>query len=141
MSVHVHSYIHFNGDAQQALDFYHEVFGGEVFSDTFDKFASDEMPVDEADMKKIMHAFLKGDNGIELMLSDTPKGMEFNDGRRVTLTLSGDDEKQLREYWDKLTEGGTVTVPLAPAPWGGTFGMFVDKFGVEWMLNIGPVQG
>lgn len=137
----LNSYIHFNGNAQEAIDFYKSVFGGEVYSDTFDSFASEEMQVAEADKGKIMHAFLKGDNGIELMLSDTPSGMSYDDGSRITLTLNGDDESLLTGYWDKLSEGGTVSVPLAKAPWGDTFGILRDQFGVEWMIDIGPVQG
>ncbi|TAH33833.1 VOC family protein [Candidatus Saccharibacteria bacterium] len=140
MTAKLNSYIHFNGNAKEAMDFYQSVFGGEVYSDTFAKFASDAMPVAEADKDKIMHAFLKGDNGIELMGSDTPSHMEFQDGARLSLTVNGDDETLLRSYWDKLSDGGTVIVPLDKSPWGDTFGMLTDKFGIDWMVNIGPVQ-
>ena len=67
--------------------------------------------------------------------------MDYQQGARITLTLNGDDEAILRGYWDKLIEGGQVTMPLAHAPWGDVFGMLVDKFGVNWMVDIGPVQG
>lgn len=139
MTVKINSYISFNGNAKEAIEFYKSVFGGEIFMDTFDSFA-DKMPMDEADRGKIMHAFLKGDDGIELMASDTPAGMEHQSGAQISLTLNGDDEVKLREYWDKLVEGGQVTVPLDKAPWGDTFGMLVDKFGINWMIDIGPVQ-
>lgn len=140
MTVKLHSYISFNGNAREALDFYHAIFGGEVFSDTFESFDSEEMPVAEEDKHKIMHALLKGNDGIELMISDTPSSMEYHDGARISLTLNGDDETKLREYWDQLGAGGTITVPLEKAPWGDTFGMLIDKFGVNWMIDIGPVQ-
>ncbi len=141
MTVKLHSYINFNGDAREAMDFYCSIFGGEVHSDTFASFASPDMPVAAEDREKIMHAFLQGDNGIELMASDTPTGMPFAPGSQVTLSLSGDDETALRGYWDALSEGGTVTVPLDKAPWGDTFGMLTDKFSIRWMVDIGPVQG
>jgi PhnB protein len=139
MTVKLNSYINFNGNAKEAIEFYKSVFGGEVYLDTFEKFA-DSMPVDPADKDKVMHAYLKGDNSIELMVSDTPTGMEYHEGARITLTLNGDDDEVLRGYWDKLSKDGTVTLPLEKAPWGDTFGMLVDKFGVNWMVDIGPVQ-
>lgn len=141
MTVKLNSYISFNGNAKEAVEFYQSVFGGEVYSDTFRSFASEEMPVAEDDLDKIMHAYLKADNGVELMAADTPTGMSFSEGSRVTLTLNGDDEVALRAYWDKLAADGKVTVPLEKAPWGDVFGMVTDKFGVEWMVDIGPVQG
>lgn len=140
MTAKLNSYIHFNGNTQEAMEFYQTVFGGKVYADTFEKFASDVMPVAEEDKDKIMHAFLKGDNGIELMGSDTPSHMEFQPGAQISLTVNGDDETLLRDYWDKLSEGGTVTVPLAKSPWGDTFGMVTDKFGINWMVNIGPAS-
>ena len=140
MTTKLNSYLHFNGNAKEAMDFYQSVFGGEVHADTFGKFASDAMPVAEEDKDKIMHAYLKGDNGIELMGSDTPSHMEFQDGARLSLTLNGDDEGLLRSYWDKLSEGGKVTVPLDKSPWGDTFGMLTDKYGIDWMIDIGPIQ-
>jgi PhnB protein len=141
MTVKLNSYISFNGDAKEAVEFYKSIFGGEVYSDTFASFASDEMPVAEVDKDKIMHAYLKGEHGIELMAADTPTGVSYEEGARLSLTLNGDDETLLRSYWDKLIEGGEITVPLEKAPWGDTFGMLVDKFGVAWMVDIGPVQG
>lgn len=139
MTVKLNSYISFNGNAKEAIEFYKSVFGGEVYMDTFGSFA-DKMPVSEGDEDKIMHAYLKGDNGIELMVSDTPSGMPFQSGAQISLTLNGDDEAKLKEYWDKLSEGGKVTLPLEKAPWGDAFGLLIDKFGINWMIDIGPVQ-
>lgn len=140
MTVKLNSYIGFKDNARQAAEFYKSVFGGELFMDTFEKYNSPEMPVSDDDKNKIMHAYLKG-NDIELMMADTPTGMEFHQGGQISLTLNGDDEAKLREYWDKLAEGGNVTMPLDKAPWGDTFGMLTDKFGVNWMIDIGPLQG
>lgn len=140
MTVKLHSYISFNGNAREAMEFYKSVFGGEVYSDTFASYASDDVPVTEDDMGKIMHAYLKGDNGIELMAADTPTGMTYSEGARLSLTLNGDDEAQLRAYWDKLSDGATINAPLEKAPWGDTFGMLTDKYGVNWMIDITPAQ-
>ncbi|AKM80494.1 TPA: VOC family protein [Candidatus Saccharibacteria bacterium] len=140
MTVKLNSYISFQDNAREAIEFYKSVFGGEVYMDTFGSMQDSGMPVDEGDKEKIMHAYLKGENGVEVMAADTPKGIEFQTGSRVSLTLNGDDEPLLRSYWEKLAAGGKVTVPLEKAPWGDTFGMLTDKFGVEWMIDIGPVQ-
>ena len=116
MSVKLHAYINFEGKAAEALEFYRGVFGGEVRSDTFRSFASDEMPVPEQDLDKIMHGYLKGANGIELMVSDAMSTMDAPSGSQIQLSLSGDDEAILKGYWDKLAEGGQVTVPMDKAP-------------------------
>jgi PhnB protein len=70
------------------------------------------------------------------MGSDTPDRMEFKPGNTMTVSLSGDDEALLRGYWDKLSPGATISMPLEKAPWGDSFGMLVDKFGTPWMVNI-----
>lgn len=139
MPVKLNSYIGFKDNAKEAMEFYKSVFGGELFMDTFENYA-DNMPVEEGDKDKIMHAYLKGDNGVELMAADTPKGMEYQEGSRISLALNGDDEATLREYWDKLSEGGEITMPFEKSPWGSTFGMLTDKFGVSWMIDSGPMK-
>ena len=72
------------------------------------------------------------------MASDTPSRMDYTPGTNFSISLSGEqaDEGELRGYWDKLSAGGTVTMPLGPASWGDTFGMCTDKFGVSWLVNI-----
>ncbi len=143
MAVRLNSYINFNGNAAEAVDFYASVFGGTVDMDTFRSFTErtpdSGMPVDPADMDKVMHAYIKGDHGIELMISDVAAGMQpVTAGSQVTLTLNGDDVAILKGYWDKLSEGGTITMPLNKAPWGDEFGLVTDKFGISWMFDIGP---
>lgn len=140
MAVRLNAYINFEGKAEEALEFYKSVFCGDVYSDTFRSFASDAMPVAEQDLDKIMHGYLKGDNGIELMASDAMSGMPTPTGGQIQLSLSGDDETTLKGYWDKLSEGGQITMPMDKAPWGDTFGMCVDRYGISWMVDIGPVQ-
>ena len=82
-----------------------------------------------------MHAMLTGDDGVVLMAADAPNGMDYQPFNG-SISLSGDDEPTLRGYWDKLVDGGTIGEPLEEAPWGDTFGMCVDRFGVRWMVNI-----
>jgi PhnB protein len=74
------------------------------------------------------------------MASDTPTGMQRNPGDTITISLSGDDADALRGYWEKLSGGGNVTMPLEKQMWGDEFGMCVDKFGVPWMVNITQAQ-
>jgi PhnB protein len=83
-----------------------------------------------------MHAVLEAPNGITFMGSDTPKGMEYRPGKSISMALNGDNKEELAAYFDKLSAGGTVRMPLAAAPWGDTFGMLTDKFGIDWLVNI-----
>jgi PhnB protein len=84
-----------------------------------------------------MHAQLQTDNGFTLMASDTPPEMgEVSPAGNITISLSGDDEQELRGYWDKLSEGGTVTMPFEKQMWGDLFGMCTDRFGVPWMVDV-----
>jgi len=136
MTVTLNPYLNFNGNAREALEFYQSVFGGEAFISTF---ADIPMPgyepgPDEAN--KVMHGSLHGgEHGITLMLADVPPHMTYEPST-TSLSVSGDDGDTLRGFWDKLSDGGTVGVPLAEAPWGDIFGMVTDRFGIPWMVNI-----
>jgi len=129
-------YISFAGDARQAMEFYRSVFGGELTMSTFGEFGAQDSP--EAD--KIMHSQLETGNGFTLMASDTPPGMEHNPGTNITVSLSGDDNDLLRGYWEKLSDGGTVQIPLEKQMWGDEFGSCLDRFGIPWMVNIVQAQ-
>jgi len=132
MTSRLNPYISFNGDARDAMEFYKSVLGGKLDLNTFGSLGGAEG--DDAD--KIMHAQLETDLGFTLMGADTPSHMEFTPGNTMTVSLSGDDGDQLRGYWEALSEGGNVTVPLEKQMWGDEFGMLVDRFGVAWMVNI-----
>lgn len=136
MTVRLNPYLHFRGEAREAMDFYKAVFGGELTSSTFGEAG---MAQDPGDQDKIMHAMLDAGPDLVIMGSDAPSGMPFDVGSSVTVSLSGDDEATLRGYWDGLVQGGRVAVPLEPAPWGDSFGMCTDRFGIEWMVNISGV--
>ena len=132
-------YISFRGTAREAMEFYQSVFGGELDLSTFSDFQMPGIGEDEANL--IMHGQLEAPGGLVLMAADTPSSMELAEGSSITISLSGDDGAELRGYWDKLAEGGTVTMPLEVAPWGDAFGQLTDRFGVSWMVNIAGAGG
>ena len=126
-------YISFRDNARQALEFYKDVFGGDLRVNTFGEYGDPNQPGADG----VMHGQLETDSGFTLMASDTPPGMDTSSGAgNITISLSGDDEQQLRGYWDKLSEGGTVAMPFEKQMWGDLFGMCTDKFGVPWMVDV-----
>jgi PhnB protein len=131
MTSRLNPYITFAGNARQAMEFYKSALGGELAMNTFAEFGNDG-----PDGDKIMHANLETPDGFALMASDTPPGMEEPSGNNIAISLSGDDNDKLRAYWDQLTEGAKVTMPLERQVWGDEFGQFTDKFGIQWMVNI-----
>lgn len=133
MPVTLNPYLNFRDNAREAMEFYRSVFGGELNVSTFADFQAAQDP-SENDL--VMHAQLDGANGITLMGADTPKRMDFDGHRGFSVSLSGDDDATLRGYWAKLAEGGQIAEPLETAPWGDSFGMLVDRFGVSWLVNI-----
>jgi PhnB protein len=135
MATRLNPYLGFRDNAREAMDFYQSVFGGELNRSTFAEFHASEDP---AEQDKIMHSMLETEGGLVLMAADTPNSMEFTPGTNHSLSLSGgaEDEAELRGYWEKLSAGGTVTMPLERAPWGDTFGMCTDRFGIAWLVNI-----
>jgi PhnB protein len=135
MAIQLNPYLSFRDNARAVMEFYQQVFGGELAISTFAEFQASDDP---AEQDKVMHSMLTTGGGLVLMASDTPSGMDYAPGTNFSISLSGEqsDEGELRGYWDKLSADGTVTMPLGPAPWGDTFGMCADKFGVNWLVNI-----
>jgi PhnB protein len=138
VSAKLNPYLSFEDTARSAMEFYQSVFGGELTASTFGEL---QASVDPDEQDKIMHAQLETPSGFTLMASDTPSHMDYTPGTNYSISLSGDEEAELRGYWDKLSDGGTVTMPLEPAPWGDTFGMCLDRFGVPWLVNITGAAG
>jgi PhnB protein len=134
MASKLNPYISYQDTAKPAMQFYQEVFGGELNISTF----GDMGMTDSADL--VMHASLETPAGFTLMAADTPPGREYAAGTQITVSVSGDDDAELRGYWDKLGQGGTVTMPLEKQAWGDVFGMVDDKFGIAWMVNIAGEQ-
>jgi PhnB protein len=135
MQTRLNPYLSFKDDAREAMEFYRTVFGGKLDMQTFKELNASQDPSED---DKIMHSQLEAENGITIMASDTPDRMEYTPGNNFNMSLSGDNDAELRGYWEKLAAGGTVTMPLEKAIWGDTFGMCVDKFDVQWLVNISP---
>lgn len=134
MSAILNPYLAFqDGRAAEALEFYRTVFGGSV---QVMKFADmPDMPGNSPELADlVMHGQVNGEHGVTLMASDQPASM--GPATNGTVSLSGDDEAVLRGWWDALSDGADVTMPLNQAPWGDSFGQLTDRFGVRWMVNI-----
>jgi PhnB protein len=136
MATQLNCYIGFKDTARPAMEFYRDVFGGELTVSTFGEMGG-AAPGDE---NKVMHSQLETPSGFTLMGSDAPAGMPRDSGSSIQVSLSGDDAS-LRDYFQKLSEGGSVTMPLEKQMWGDEFGMLVDRFGVQWMVNVSEPAG
>jgi PhnB protein len=140
MTTRLNPYLGFRDNARQAMEFYQSVFGGELVLSTFGEANASEDPA-EAD--RIMHGQLETSSGYTLMGADTPNSMEYSPGSSHSISLSGgsEDEEELRGYYEKLAGSGQAIMPLDKAPWGDTFGMCVDGYGVSWLVNIAGQPG
>ncbi len=133
MQTQVNTYINFKDNARQAFEFYKSVFGGKLEMHTFGEFHASEDPTEQ---DKIMHAMLTLDSGEAIMGADTPNSMEFREPWGFSVSLSGSNADELRGYFQKLSENGSVLMPLEKQAWGDEFGMAKDSFNVSWMINI-----
>lgn len=126
----VEPYLFFKGNCAQAMEFYKDIFGGEISSQTYGEVGAAQggFPADY-----VMHASLKGGE-VDLMASDTAEASEK--AAKISISLGGSDEPKLRKIFEKLSQDVEVKYPLKKEFWGNTFGSITDKFGVEWMVNI-----
>jgi PhnB protein len=115
------------------MEFYKSVLGGELTVSTFAELGGSKEP---ADKDLIMHAQLITGAGYWLMASDTPSHVPYAPAAGISVSLSGDDEAMLTGYWTGLSAGAAIAQPLSKAPWGDSFGMLTDKFGIAWLVNI-----
>ncbi len=131
-------YIHFNGNAEEAFNFYKSVFGGEfAMISRFKDMETTEHPIAENEAEKIMHIALPiGKNSI-LMASDTPAfmGKHNENENRSKISISAESKEEADKLFNGLSAGGKIEMPIAESPWGSYFGMFRDKFGFEWMVD------
>jgi PhnB protein len=138
MTTRLNPYLSFRDNAREVIEFYHGIFGGDLNVTTFGEFQASDDP-EEKD--KVMHGMLVSPNGLVLMVADTPNSMEMPSGSgNITISLSGEDEAELRGYWDKLSDGGQVIMPFDKAPWGDIFGMCTDRYGTPWMIDVIAAQ-
>ncbi|CAD5994033.1 VOC family protein [Agreia sp. COWG] len=134
MPTSLNPYLGFRDNAREAMEFYQTVFGGEL---TMSRYADFGMNEDPSEADKIMHAQLVAPGGLVFMGADTPNSMAYTPGSNFSVSLSGRDVDELTGFWQKLSDGADIYVPLEMAPWGDSFGQLRDRFGVSWMVNIG----
>ncbi len=134
----INPHINFNGNAEEAFTFYKSVFGGE-FSKImrFKDLSSPELPIAENEANKIMHIALPIGKNI-LMGNDVPEilGRVNENENRSKISVSAESREEANKLFSELSAGGAVEVPIGDSPWGSYFGMFRDKFGIEWMIDV-----
>jgi len=135
----INPHINFNGNAQEAFDFYKSVFGGEFAMIMRFKDLPGDFPRDENDADKIMHIALPIGGNI-LMGNDVPTSMgRVNENEnRSKISISVASREEADKLFHGLSAGGAVEMPIGDSPWGSYFGMFRDKYGIEWMVDFDP---
>ncbi len=136
----INPYINFNGNAEEAFNFYKSVFGGEFAQITrFKDMASPEFPIAEREENKIMHIALPIGKNV-FMGNDVPESMgKVNENEnRSKISVSADSKEQAEKLFFGLSSGGQIEMPIADSPWGSYFGMFRDKYGIEWTVDFDP---
>ena len=140
MSITTTAHLNFRGDAREALDFYHSVFGGRTVAVTY-KDAGNVRNEQEADW--VMWGEVVGENGFHVMAYDVPSQLPWSRGEDpFFLSVRGTDTDEITALWKKLAETSTVTRPLGEAPWAPLYGMLTDRFGITWVLDVvAPYNG
>lgn len=135
MAQQLNPYLTFDGTCAEAMAFYASVLGGEPQVMTFRDSGMDA--------EGVMHAALESPAGFHLYASDALEGMgePLQRGNNLQISISGDEADALRGYWAGLSEGGQVLVPLERQMWGDDYGLLVDRYGVQWHLNIAAGEG
>jgi PhnB protein len=129
------AYITFNGNTEEVFNFYKTALDGTLTIQRFGDAPNGDQIAAE-DKNKIMHIALEAPNGIKLMGNDHLDFMgAFTKGNNFSLSLHPDSDALADKFFANLSPGGTIIVPMSKAPWGDYFGMFIDKFGMKWMIN------
>ena len=130
-------YLNFNGNTEEAFNFYKSVFGGQFITLQRFKDTPEADRVAPADKDKIMHISLPIGKGNILMATDAVESMghKLTVGNNFSLSISAESEKEADKIFNGLSAGGKVDVPMSKMFWGAYFGMFTDKFGIKWMIN------
>ena len=136
----INPHINFNGNAEEAFNFYKSVFGGEFTQVVrFKDLSSPEFPIPEKEANKIMHIALPiGKN--TLMANDVPESMgRVNENEnRSKIFIRTENREEAEKLFNGLSSGGNIEMPIGDSPWGTYFGMFRDKYGIEWMVDFDP---
>ena len=136
----INPHINFNGNAEEAFTFYKSVFGGEfTIKMLFKDISSPEFPVTEKEANKIMHISLPIGKNV-LMANDVPESMgKTNENEnRSKISISAESKEEADRLFNRLSVGGQIEVPIVDSPWGSYFGMFRDKYGIEWIVDFDP---
>lgn len=133
--INLNPYLMFDGNCREAMDFYKRLFGGTLKSTTFGE-VDDSCP--KAMRDSIMHSSLITDE-LVLLGSDNPDPKPTGSGN-ISLALNGSDEQRITGFFRQLSEGGRVVIPLEKQMWGDIFGVVSDRFGIDWMVNIGSAE-
>lgn len=136
-------HVNFNGNAEEAFTFYKSVFGGEFARVVrFRELASEHFPVSEHEANKIMHIALPVGKMNQLMGNDVPEfmGRTNENENRSKILLIAESKEEADKLFNGLSEGGQVEGPMSDSPWGSYFGMFRDKYGIEWMIEFDPAR-
>ena len=136
----INPHINFNGNAEEAFNFYKSAFGGEFsMIMRFKDLSNPEFPVSESEANKIMHIALPVGNNV-LMANDVPEfmGKTNENENRSKISISAESKEEADRLFNGLSEGGSIEMPIGDSPWGSYFGMFRDKFGIEWMVDFDP---
>ena len=136
----INPHINFNGNAEEAFTFYKSVFGGEfAIIMRFKDISSPEFPVTENEANKIMHIALPIGKNV-LIANDVPESMgKTNENEnRSKISISAESKEEADRLFNGLSEGGQIEVQIGDSPWGSYFGMFRDKYGIEWIVDFNP---
>ena len=136
----INPHINFNGNAEEAFTFYRSVFGGEFAKIIrFKELSCPEFPIAEEDENKIMHIALPIGKTF-LMANDVPESMGPTNEKenRSKIVISAESREEADKLFNGLSAGGQVEMPIMDSPWGSYFGMFRDKYGIEWMVDFDP---
>jgi PhnB protein len=138
----INPHINFNGNTEEAFNFYKSVFGGEFAKIIrFKDLSSSEFSVNEKEANKIMHIALPIGKNM-LIANDVPESMgRVNENEnRSKISISAESREEADKLFNGLSAGGNIEVPLRDSPWGSYFAMFRDKFGIEWIIDFDPKQ-
>ncbi len=136
----INPYLNYNGNAEEAFNFYKSVFGGEFATIMrFKDLSNPDFPVSESEANKIMHIALPIGNNV-LMANDVPEIMgQINENEnRSKISISAESKEEADKLFNGLSAGGQIEMPISDSPWGSYFGMFRDKYGIEWMVDFDP---
>jgi len=134
MSVSVVTHLNFRGDARQALEFYHSVFGGDLAIVTYQDAGNVQ---DQSEADQVMWGQVAAENGFRVMAYDVPSHMPWSQGKNAFfVSLRGETSQEISAYWEKLSDRATIVQALEPAQWAPLYGMLSDRFGVIWVVDV-----